>query len=118
MERICRHKWGTLVAATFDSSNITPIGLFARPMKAQSLEHVCLHACIFVGRFFESLNPCSSFRHAGRVCKSSGSTDQVYIQGGPNHTGPRILANNFRNAARIFTIFGRKQGHLILNMTT
>jgi len=32
--------------------------------------------------------------------------------------GPRISANNFKSGARIFTIFGEKQGYLIFNMTT
>jgi len=42
----------------------------------------------------------------------------VSIQEEPNQTRPRISANNFKTAARIFTIFGRKQGNLIINMTT
>jgi len=40
------------------------------------------------------------------------------IQGGPNWTGPRNEANNFRSAARIFTIFGRKHSYLIVNIST
>jgi len=32
-----------------------------------------------------------------------------HIQAGTNQTGPRISAKNLRNAARIVTIFGRKQ---------
>jgi len=44
------------------------------------------------------------------------TTPKLY--GGPNYTGPRISANDFRNAGRILAFSGQKKGRLIRSMTT
>jgi len=51
-------------------------------------------------------------RHTDTPRYAANATTTLHT-GWAKLNGPRISANNFRCGARIFIIFGRKQGHLI-----